>query len=135
MDKEVAETMAYFRENVAELKSLGKDWGLSDAEIEECVERAMSIDPKYLPSPKTSAASTTRMKFAARKSWLKLRIFLWIVGILIVLVGLGALALQNEQIDHRFNQLVQPLLYPLFRAVRLAAMPLHNAFDFYGMFQ
>ena len=130
MDGEVAETLAYFRENASDLKTLGKEWGLSDSDIKECIKQALSIDRKDLPHPKTT--STTRLKFAARKSWPKLRILLWVVGAVIVLVGAGALALQNEHIDHRVGQLVQPLLYPLFRAVRLAAAPLHDVFNLYG---
>ena len=127
MDREVAETLAYFRENASDLKQLGKEWGLNDAEIKECIQRAMSIDPKDLPQSKT-----TRLKFAARKSWPKLRLFLWIVVVVAVFVGVVTLALQNEQIDHRVGQIVQPLLYPLFRTVRLAATPLHDIFDLYG---
>ena len=127
MDKEVAETLAYFRENASDLKKLGKEWGLNDADIKECIQRALSTSPKDLPHSKT-----THLKFTARKAWPKLRIFLWVVGAVMLFVGVGALALQNEHIDHRFSQLMQPLLYPLFRTVRLVATPLHDVFNMYG---
>ncbi|KAK7116071.1 uncharacterized protein [Littorina saxatilis] len=134
MDKEVAETLAYFRDNAADLRQLGKEWGLSENEIKECIERAMSVDPKDLPRPETTASRTTRLKFAARRSWPKIRILLWIAGVLAVLIGIGALALQNDEIDHRFSQLVNPLLYPITRGLRLVTVPLHDMFNLYEYF-
>ncbi|KAL8570765.1 hypothetical protein ACOMHN_006915 [Nucella lapillus] len=134
MDKEVAETLAYFSQNAFELRQLGKEWGLNEEEIEECIERAMSIDAKDLPAPEKNLASTTKLKFAARRTWPKLRILLWIIGGFIVMVGLGALAMQNEQIDHRVSQIMQPFVYPFFRYLRLTTVSLHDTIDMYDSF-
>ncbi|XP_076465883.1 bombesin receptor-activated protein C6orf89 homolog [Babylonia areolata] len=134
MDKEVAETLAYFSKHAFELRQLGKQWGLSEEEIEECIDKAMSINPKDLPAPETTSSSSTKLKFAARKSWPKVRVCLWFVGAMIVLVGLGALAMQNDEIDHRVGQILQPVFYPFFRYLRLATISLHERINLYEFF-
>ena len=130
IDRDVAETLECFRENASDLKKLGKDWGLNDEDIKECIQRAFSVDPKDLPQ----GSRMTRLKYFARKWWPRLRVLLRVVGVMVILVSVGTQALQNERIDQRVGQLMRPLLYPIFRTLRLAATPLHDIFNMYGKF-
>ncbi|KAK7486388.1 hypothetical protein BaRGS_00022312, partial [Batillaria attramentaria] len=127
MEREVAETLACFRKNVSELRRLGKEWGLSDTEIEECVHRALSADVKQPLGSKTEVSPSTTPKSTARKTWPK-RVFLTVAGVVLVI---GAQALQDETVVLHVKKLFKSvwdlyqLEYPVFRVIRLITVPLH----------
>ncbi|XP_071099293.1 uncharacterized protein [Haliotis cracherodii] len=133
MATEIQEALAYVRQNVSELRHLGKEWGLNDAEIETCVQRAMSmkVDTKKLPKKKDRDSQAR--KFAARKTWSRCRwcfnICFGLAGVLFVAttVAAGVMAYQARSIFP--SRFILPYAYNIIRAMRLSvSVPLQQAF-------
>jgi hypothetical protein len=131
MNKEADDILAYFRENVTELRKLGKGWGLDDSEIAQCIEQAMSVKPEDLPP----ASEEIRKKLSAHKSWTKLRFFLFTTGALIVLLAGVLMTVDGNTIEASVSHVTTPLVSPAMRFIRHAAVPLHKWFNLHGRFE
>ncbi|XP_046569460.1 uncharacterized protein LOC124277770 [Haliotis rubra] len=133
MATEIQEALAYVRQNVSELRNLGKEWGLTNAEIELCVQRAMSMKVNTKKSPKKKASNVQARKFAARKTWARCRccfnMCFVLVGVLLVAttVTAGVMAYQAKSISP--SRFLQPYAYNIMRVVRLSlSVPLQQVF-------
>ncbi|XP_046376079.2 uncharacterized protein LOC124148814 isoform X2 [Haliotis rufescens] len=133
MTTEIQEALAYVRQNVSELRNLGKEWGLNDAEIETCVQRAMSmkVDTKELPKKKDR--NSQARKFAARETWSRCRwcfnICFRLAGVLFVATTLAAGVMVFQARSFLSYQLMLPYAYNILRAMRLSvSVPLQQAF-------
>lgn len=130
MEQEIEETLLYFRKNISDLRKLGKDWGLNESEIEECIQQAMSADLKKIQEENIKSI---HIKCIARKTWSKLCCIFKIMAILsLLLVIVGITAQQNDKVFSHVIKVFASLDYPIMRSLRLMALPLHNYFNMEG---
>ena len=130
MDKEVQECLFYLQQNASEVRQLGKEWGMTDAEINRCVVKAMKtkIDDAHQICPDEIA-----VKFKRRKSWNRVR---WVAQYTVVLTGLllcvaatGATVLWCRGTPLFMmtpGRLLQPYAYQIMKVVRIFGPPLHS---------
>lgn len=123
----VDEYLVFLKENAKELRKLGKKWGMTEEEIDNCVTEALSMtenQDKLSKSPKNKA----------RKCWSYFLVFMKVQLVLgLLLIGiLGAVyvtASYHEPTERALVKIVMPYSYNIMRFVRLAAVPLHKMFN------
>lgn len=131
MDTKEAEILLYFRENVADLKILGKQWGLTGDDINTCIENAMAADIGQI----TPKSTSIRVKFVGRRLWMMMRsttAILKFACILAVIMVVSTIVLRNEKVYGYAAQLTSPLLYHVFWYSRLVTLPAHDIVDVHG---
>lgn len=130
MDAEVMEYLDLLKNNVSELCSLGKQWGMTEAEVSSCINEVIDKSG-YIPETRVTTKSV------CRKIWWTIRcsrkigfVMLMILWIAICVVGLVmAVSSYNEDVGNVISKTLQPYGYDIFRYLRLAALPLHGVFN------
>jgi hypothetical protein len=127
----VDEYLVYLKENAQELRQLGKKWGMTEKEIDNCVTEALSLTENKEDLKKSP-------KNIARKCW---AYFLFLIKIqlgiglllMVLLGGMYTTALYHEPSQRAIMKAIMPYSYEIMRAVRLAAVPLHKMFNISSM--
>ena len=130
MDGDVHSYLSFLRQNVSELHQLGKEWGMTEAEISDCVERALQDEPKT-PIKETNMS-------VARKIWHWIRVglkwfFLSVALLLTLFTVLYVVSIFHVPTEMYITGFLQPYGYTIFRAVRLATLPFHDYFNITSM--
>ncbi|XP_041366925.1 uncharacterized protein LOC121381652 [Gigantopelta aegis] len=127
MDREIQECLLYLQQNASEVRELGKGWGMTDAEINQCVAKAMraKVDTTDQLSSDNIAA-----KFKTRKSWNRVRCFakytILLTGLVLVAAASGAAVLwcQGKPLFMMTpDRLLQPYAYQIMKVVRIFGPP------------
>lgn len=126
------EYLVYLKENAVELRKLGKQWGMTEDEIDSCVSEALSMTGNEKELKKSG-------KNKARKCWsyflFLLKLHLAVSFLLIVLIGAIYVAMQfHEPTQHAVVKALMPYSYEIMRFVRLAAVPLHGMFNISSLY-
>jgi len=123
MDTEVTDYLQFLSQNVAELKQLGKEWGMSDSEISSCIDRALE---ETIDIPKTGV-----LKSSGRKIWsfirLSLKIWFWLILSLVVISsGTFYVFHVSDGASAYVGAILQPYAYAISRVIRLLTLPIHD---------
>ncbi|XP_060075054.1 uncharacterized protein LOC132554763 [Ylistrum balloti] len=127
MDAEVLQHVEFLRNNVSALRSLGKEWGMKEEEINSCIDEviANSTDKEKLEPTLTSTGrqiwSLIRFSF---KFWL---VILFLISI--TCTSLYFVTSYNSDVESFISRTLQPFGYDIFRYVRLITLPLHDMFN------
>lgn len=121
------EYLVYLKENARELRNLGKQWGMTEEEIDNCVTEALSMAENTEVLKKSS-------KNRARKCWsyflFLLKIHLTLCLLLILLFGsIYVATFYHEPTQRAVVKILMPYSYEIMRFVRLTAVPLHGMFN------
>ena len=128
----VDEYLVYLKENAKELRQLGKKWGMTEEEIDNCVTEALSLTENKEELKKSP-------KNKARKCWsyflflIKIQLALGLL-LFVLFGGIYTAALYHEPTQRAVLKVFMPYSYEIMRAVRLAAVPLHGMFNITSMF-
>ncbi|KAL4225366.1 hypothetical protein ACF0H5_016055 [Mactra antiquata] len=133
MERNVAEYLVHLKENASELRKLGKEWGITEKEIDGCVTEALAgIDDKesLKSSPKNNA----------RKCWgyflVALKLMMLIFVVLILIFGIFSFLMSyHEPTQEVMVKLISPYFYYIMRYARLAAVPLHGMFNMTDLYR
>ena len=124
MAPNIDDYLVFLRENASEIKKLGKEWGMDEKEILNCVDEVLS------QSPNSENKGNTPMNWA-RKLW---RVFLFFMkaSVCAVLALVAAMTILCFVISYHspsaeyISKMIQPHAYPVMRFFRLAALPFHD---------
>ncbi|ESO94627.1 hypothetical protein LOTGIDRAFT_239502 [Lottia gigantea] len=121
MANEDIEILRQVRNEVTELRKLGEDWGMTPSQINNCIEEAFGQNLTIQITEKIAK------KIQQGTKWSKVRFAfrLWLAFI-IVLFGFAVMVTNTDYLSRAIAKAMQPYGYPLMRAVRLVAVPLHH---------
>ncbi|XP_022082831.1 uncharacterized protein LOC110975044 [Acanthaster planci] len=105
-------------EDAKKIRELGKSWGLDDADIDGCFQRALVVDKAPIRPRRSRVCRCLVLSF---------------VGIFVLLIVLYGLVNFHKPSKHFAMRHAQDVLYPFMRAVRRAALPLRQVFDLSGL--
>ncbi|KAJ8299571.1 hypothetical protein KUTeg_023631 [Tegillarca granosa] len=123
-NQDLAEYLMYLKENVSELRKFGKEWGMTDEEINSCIDDVLVNKEDENPPCRSN-------KTQARKlwSWFCFCVKVWF-GFVLVITGIGIfgylLLSFHEPSEAFISKTLQPYGYDIFRFVRLATLPIHK---------
>ncbi|OWF34609.1 hypothetical protein KP79_PYT24781 [Mizuhopecten yessoensis] len=130
MDAEVLGHIEFLRNNVSALRSLGKEWGLENEEIESCIDEVIA-NSNDKAKVKPTITSTGRNIW----SLIRFSIKFWLVVFVLICASCTCLFLvasYNNDVESFVSRTLQPYGYDIFRYVRLAGLPLHDLFNITG---
>lgn len=123
MDTEAVEFMFFLKRNVSELKRLGSEWGMTTDEINACIDKALENEADF---PRENENRITAMEIWLRFSQGVKVMFKVILITFTVLFCVFMLASYHEATGNYVMKVLQPYGYDVFRAIRLATLPLHK---------
>ncbi|XP_062591182.1 uncharacterized protein LOC134252697 [Saccostrea cucullata] len=131
MDPASLEYVEQLQQNVAELHQLGREWGMTDDEMSDCIERVLRENENVIVSPPR--------KSTARRIWrcigyTPVVVSCLILGVLILFAGSSLLFVVFPSAEHYMSGKLQPYGYTIFRTIRLATLPLHRYFNITSLY-
>ncbi|XP_071809460.1 uncharacterized protein [Asterias amurensis] len=111
-------------EDVQNLRQLGKTWGLDDAEIDSCFERAVKGEENGARKPAQPRKKRGR---ACRCFGVSVFCFVALLATGYCLVNL------HKPTELFMMRQAQKFMYPIMRSIRHYSMPLRDAFDLSGL--
>uniref|UniRef100_A0A8W8NP38 Uncharacterized protein n=1 Tax=Magallana gigas TaxID=29159 RepID=A0A8W8NP38_MAGGI len=128
MDSCVLEYVQVLQQNVAELHQMGKEWGMTEEEMSACIERVLKEDENVVVTP----PPTFTLRRILRR--VPMAIFFLFVTILAIACGTLVLFYVYPPAENYVSGALQPYGYTIFRAVRLATLPLHRYFNITSLY-
>ena len=125
MEQEGVEYMLFLKQNASELRKLGSDWGMTEEEINHCINEAL------LQVKDQSEIRGNTTKNWARKIWsyilFMVKVPFYTAVVIFSLFGLVMImSTVHEPTDHLISKTLQPYSYDIFRFMRLVTLPVHR---------
>ncbi|XP_033752400.1 uncharacterized protein LOC117336127 [Pecten maximus] len=127
MDAEVTAHIEFLRNNVSTLRSLGKEWGMDDEEVNSCIDEVIANRTDkdiFKPTIKSTGRDIWSLIRFSIKFWLVI-----FVLICIFCTTLFFVVSYNSDAESFISRTLQPFGYDIFRYVRLSTLPLHDMFN------
>jgi hypothetical protein len=123
---DVFDYVQQLQQNVAELHQMGRQWGMTEEEMSDCIERVLKESENVVVTPPR--------KSTARRIWrcvgyLPAVIFFLFVAVVLLVLGVSLLFYVYPSAEHYVSGKLQPYGYAIFRTIRLATLPLHRYFN------
>lgn len=120
------EYVQQLQQNVAELHQMGRQWGMTEEEMSDCIERVLKENENVVVTP--SRMSTARRIWRCF-GYIPVVIFFLFVAVLFLVLGTSLLFYVYPSAEHYVSGKLQPYGYAIFRTIRLATLPLHRYFN------
>ncbi|XP_050409656.1 uncharacterized protein LOC126824468 [Patella vulgata] len=112
--------LSQVRKEVIELRQLGEQWGLSQTEINSCIDTALNTKLE------TASKEIIAKKMQSEKKWGTIRfVFRVWLAIVIFISGFTVMLTQIEYLSDVYR-LLDPYRYDFLGMVRLLSLPLHE---------
>lgn len=125
MEQEAVDYMLFLKQNASELRKLGSDWGMTDEEINGCIDEALSQVKSASKLKKSSTKNKARTIWSYILFMMKIPVYTILLVISLFLL-VTIVSTVHEPTDKFISKVLQPLGYDIFRLIRIATLPIHR---------
>ena len=132
MEQEAVDYMLFLKQNASELRKLGSDWGMTDEEINGCIDEALSQVKSASKLKKNSTKNKARTIWSYILFMMKIPVYTILLVISLFLL-VTIVSTVHEPTDKFISKVLQPLGYDIFRLIRIATLPIHRVANITSM--